>query len=496
MCYAYPGPRCSPHARELLRRAEKAFDDAVGSDKYRAMNKLAAAQLKYDATPEGQQVLRDRIASEGDPTGALQLRLDRGIEDRATALALIKSKDVGDPGVDGHQDALEYRKVIATLNKDPNKDPGLYIDSIAPLEDFRKAAVEGLIDVRMHDDPSVPYAILNYSKLAQYTKAWNEVTVNARGLIVDVRTGEIIARPFTKFFNDGEEVPNGYNDFPRAGRVIATDKQDGSLGIGYRLPDGTYSIATRGSMGSEQAIHATQLYVEKYAGKWDGEKDPNTTYLFEIIAPQHRIVLDYGGMNDLVLIGAVDKRTGRSIPFDQIDGGWTGPRTEIMPFDSYSDALLTPVPDNKEGFVLHFVDSDKRVKLKGETYMRLHRVMTNATPIRLWEKMSDNGVETPKLVQEWISGVPDEFADSLRTKEKEIRAKRNALVASIQSQADAIAKQAAAEGADRKRLAELVFKESNLPHPHAVMGLLTNPHSRKLQKWFWDQVRPTADDTF
>jgi putative RNA ligase len=36
------------------------------------------------------------------------------------------------------------------------------------------------------------------------------------------------------------------------------------------------------------------------------------TVLVEIVYPANRIVLDYGGLDDLILLGAVDIATGRT----------------------------------------------------------------------------------------------------------------------------------------------------------------------------------------
>ncbi|QOR67967.1 hypothetical protein IM538_07490 [Cytobacillus suaedae] len=55
--------------------------------------------------------------------------------------------------------------------------------------------------------------ILNYTENATYEKRWNELTLNCRGLIVNERTGEILARPFPKFFNYGE-IPELEVDIP------------------------------------------------------------------------------------------------------------------------------------------------------------------------------------------------------------------------------------------------------------------------------------------
>ena len=118
-----------------------------------------------------------------------------------------------------------------------------------------------------------------------------------------------------------------------------TDKADGSLGIIYASPDGSgYAIATRGSFASDQARHATELLRTRYgafvppAGK---------TVLVEIIYPANRIVVDYAGLDDLVLLGAVDIATGRTSGPEAVPT-WPGPVVARFDHATLADALAAP----------------------------------------------------------------------------------------------------------------------------------------------------------
>lgn len=74
---------------------------------------------------------------------------------------------------------------------------------------FSADALHAEIDakrVRVNDHPTEPLRLFNYTELAQFQKAWNPVTRACRGLIINRETGEIIARPFPKFFNHGESA--------------------------------------------------------------------------------------------------------------------------------------------------------------------------------------------------------------------------------------------------------------------------------------------------
>lgn len=63
------------------------------------------------------------------------------------------------------------------------------------------------------------------------------------------------------------------------------------------------------------------------------------TVLVEIVYPANRIVLDYGGLDDLILLGAVDIATGRTFGPGAVPG-W--PRPVI---DSFAYATLAEAND-------------------------------------------------------------------------------------------------------------------------------------------------------
>ena len=65
---------------------------------------------------------------------------------------------------------------------------------------------EGYIRQQFH--PAEPLAILNYTHQAAYDNLWNDATKVCRGLIYNLETLEVVARPFPKFFNWGQpEAP-------------------------------------------------------------------------------------------------------------------------------------------------------------------------------------------------------------------------------------------------------------------------------------------------
>lgn len=252
--------------------------------------------------------------------------------------------------------------------------------------------------VRMTKHPERTLYIYNYTAKAQYEYMWNEVTMLCRGLILD-ENYTIVARPFTKFFNYGEVTDQQIPSLP----FEVYDKMDGSLGILYWWNDRPY-IASRGSFMSEQAIKATELLYDKYAKSIE-QLDKTKTYLFEIIYPENRIVIDYGHKEELVLLAIVDIATGLETPL--IDIGFP----VVNRYDGLNDlqAIRQLQMEDKEGFIIRF-DNGYRIKIKFGEYVRLHRIITQVSSKTIWEHLRDN-----QSMDELLDKVPDEFYSWVRT---------------------------------------------------------------------------------
>ena len=92
------------------------------------------------------------------------------------------------------------------------------------LETLEKYYNDGLLHKQTH--PTLDLTIWNYSPRVQYEKLWDDVTIQCRGLVTNSK-GDIVARPFKKFFNYEEHKPE---DLPNETFEVY-EKMDGSLGI-------------------------------------------------------------------------------------------------------------------------------------------------------------------------------------------------------------------------------------------------------------------------
>lgn len=312
--------------------------------------------------------------------------------------------------------------------------------------------------------PEADIFIYNYTAKAQYDKLWNEVTLNCRGLIMDSKMN-IIARPFPKFFNLGE-LENQH--IPKEPFEVF-EKMDGSLGILYWYNNKPY-IATRGSFTSEQSVKANQILQTKY--KHIIEKlNPTKTYLFEIIYPENRIVVDYGNTEDLVLLSVIDNINGKETLEDI---GFP----VVKRYNGITDinALQTLEEENKEGFVIRF-NNGLRYKVKFKEYVRLHRIITQVSNISIWEYLRQGNT-----LDELLERVPDEFYNWVK--------KTNTDFLANYKQIENTAKQEFKNLGDRKQTA-LYFQKCT--YPAILFNMLDG---KNYSDTIWKMLRPKFSKTF
>lgn len=269
-----------------------------------------------------------------------------------------------------------------------------------------REAVEAHIaqgNIRAQPHPAYPLRILNYTPQVQYGRLWDDTTLMCRGLII-TDDWEVVARPFRKFFNWGEWDETKQADYADRPKSV-TEKLDGSLGILYHW-DGAWHVATRGSFDSDQARVAQQILTG-----YDLAEIPTAgvTPLVEIIYPSNRIVVDYGGVRELVLLAALSTASGERLA----SPWWYGPRAQPVREDIAT--LLSVDESNREGFVVAFSDGEM-AKIKIDEYVRLHRILTGTNAVRVWEACQDEA-----LYAALMDRVPDEFYDWVRDTAAELR---------------------------------------------------------------------------
>lgn len=218
-----------------------------------------------------------------------------------------------------------------------------------------------------------------YSENCVYDRQWSDITLLARGIILYPADKRVVATPFPKFFNVGERM-DSIPSLP----FETFEKLDGSLIILFHHK-GEWRTATKGSLASDQA---------KWAAAWIAlhdlsPLDRDTTYLAEAIYPENRIVVHYQHTG-LVLLGAY-RGDGSEVSYDDLLGlgdrlSWRVAKRHSFTAVSELLALARTLPPSEEGFVLRFSDG-LRLKVKGDEYCRIHRMVSRLTPLAMWEAM-------------------------------------------------------------------------------------------------------------
>lgn len=329
---------------------------------------------------------------------------------------------------------------------------------------------QGYIRVQKH--PSLDLWIYNYAEKAQYEKRWTPETLMCRGLIIDA-AGEIVARPFPKFFNLSE-MPDDWQ--PPNEPFTVQRKEDGSLGILYRGTDDQWWVSTRGSFTSDQAVHATQVFRDRYNQlPWETDK----TYLFEIIYPDNRIVLDYGDLDELILLAVLDTETGADCPLPAWYPHHTPTYQDVTQLSTLTH-WAKELTDNEEGFVVTF-QSGLRLKIKCEEYVRLHRLMTGVTVRSIWEILSVGGA-----INELLQRVPEEFENWVKETADNLRFQYHRIeIGAIIDEANFYGDQS-----DRKAFAEYAKTKSNSAILFAMRDRKPYDHM------IWKMIKPAADRPF
>lgn len=328
---------------------------------------------------------------------------------------------------------------------------------------------KGLLRNQSH--PTLPLLIWNYTETCQYEGIhWDSITLMCRGLITDT-DGNIVGRPFRKFFNIEE------NKYTSTKEFVVLDKMDGSLGILYYYNDDWF-MATRGSFTSDQAIEGEKIFKTKYPN-YKNELIPGFTYCWEIIYPQNRIVVDYGNLNDTILLAKIYNETGEDeniIPYQD--------KFSVVKMYNFKD--YTNIQElnweNSEGFIVMFSNND-RVKIKFKDYVELHRVITNTSTRTVWEHLRDG-----KSMEDLVKNVPDEFFSWLTKTVNDLQSQYNDI--------ELRAKQFVEENKelDQKEFALKLLNDNDYKSISGVCFTMRN--NRDYSSGIWRMIEPAYEKAF
>ena len=316
-----------------------------------------------------------------------------------------------------------------------------------------------------------------YSSSCVYDGKWNDATLIARGLVLDVENETVVATPFPKFFNAlerGESIP----DLP----FETFEKVDGSLIIIF-WHAGEWRTATKGTFGSSQASWA----AERLSGCDLSALSRGTTYLAEAVYAENRIVVRYD-QDELVMLAAYDE-AGAELSYATLREtadrlGW---RTAVRHgYKSLSQLMAeaNDLPADAKGFVVRF-DDGMRLKIKGAEYRRIHALVSRITPLAMWEIMQA-GDDLAKIRRD----IPEEFWADFDAICAILTQKVDAVVESAERAAASVAHLSDKEVG--LRLNEFTADMRGLIFAHRKQrGGLLSGRSRQV---IFHSVRPTANE--
>ena len=212
----------------------------------------------------------------------------------------------------------------------------------------------------------------------------NEIVKEARGIILDEDSLEIVSYPFRKFMNYGEANADEI-DWTSASVL---EKIDGSLIKIVRIGS-DFLISTNGTIDADDAPIAEQIgcpfktFGDAVRFALGGQDlfglfpEENVTYMFELVSPFTRVVIPYPE-TELYFLGCRDNVTlQETLPFDHpLFKLFKTPK--VFPLKTLDDCIssVKDFPWNEEGYVV--VDSKfHRIKVKSPAWIATHHLVGN-----------------------------------------------------------------------------------------------------------------------
>ncbi|MFT4244141.1 MAG: RNA ligase [Candidatus Woesearchaeota archaeon] len=248
--------------------------------------------------------------------------------------------------------------------------------------------------------------LFNYTQKTIYEEYWNTYTMQARGIIFDRLTNQIVARPFGKFFNINENESTQLKKLPLQESFEVFEKIDGVLGIIF-YHNNRWNISTRGELNSMQAMIGENILKSKIN---TSKMNPNFTYICEIIHPNCKVIIDYKNEQKLILLSCINTQSGEELTYSQLEEEAVKTNFEIIKKISNFTSIEEIVAQQKiwnntfEGVVIRFKNG-LRVKVKSHSYNSLVEISLGVNSNKLLEYIQKDGT----INQNFISTLPEEI---------------------------------------------------------------------------------------
>jgi RNA ligase len=242
-----------------------------------------------------------------------------------------------------------------------------------------------LDDFRNKDGINIKEEIVNgetfyiVSYMFNDSNLWKDpVNLEARGITFD-SNGNIVCRPFEKFFNINENQFTQLKDL-NFSNAHYYDKLDGSMITGVLVHEKLF-FKSKKSFYSDVALECQKHFandlryisIHQITKLWRGGA---WTPIFEFTSPMNMIVIDYGIEPKLTLLAIRNNITGEYISYDILKTFRDYdniPVVEEYDVDSIQDILSQDI-DGREGYVIELA-TGQRVKAKFPSYLTKHRTL-------------------------------------------------------------------------------------------------------------------------
>lgn len=266
------------------------------------------------------------------------------------------------------------------------------------VNDFlRKYGLERLVEVtkcKVRRDGDL--VMLNYDQIKSPMDM--ELVQACRGIILDSsQDWKIVSWPYNKFFNHGE-AHAATVDWSSA---VVSEKLDGSMMTMYRH-GGKWRVASNGSptaggtLAGGRVLTFHDLFWKTYQDAYGQVevKTQDACFMFELTSPYNRIVVPHEKAS-LRLHGARNIVTGQELCHMEVaeTEGWAVAR--VFPITCLPDVVASADAVSgmeSEGYVVRDA-AFNRVKVKGKSYVAMHRLKSSMSMRRLVEIVQMNDAD-------------------------------------------------------------------------------------------------------
>jgi len=298
--------------------------------------------------------------------------------------------------------------------------------------------IKNLQDVLPHVDsnPAITcteregYSVLDYDSMLAETFD-TAFALECRGMKFDA-DGNLIARPFHKFFNPYEMERPEDMDWSVPYRILS--KLDGSMVHPCLLDDAVVFMTRAGA--TRHAEHAKSFATEKLTGVCDAVLRSGITPIFEFTSPENQVVLAYED-TQLTLLAARHMQSGAYLSWAELEdmaAKMEVPLVASIDLDvgssgSEFEAAIASIRELSgiEGYVIVF-DNGHRLKLKTKSYALRHKAISsfrNEANVLSWV--------VEGLVDDVLPILREDRADMLRTYHKTVLASVDVLAKQIEA---------------------------------------------------------------